>query len=125
MNDERHDPLGSDVEVDHAADARWQVRMLIGLIVSGDLDEHLPEIARAVNQRQHERKNAQEREAFATFQVGDRVRVNHSIRPSYMHGMKGTVVGFAHKNVRVLLDTPVGRFTDGEATVPPLGLDPL
>ncbi|GAA2216321.1 hypothetical protein GCM10009850_117900 [Nonomuraea monospora] len=111
--------------MDHAADARWQIRTLIGLIVSGDLDEHLPEIARAVNQRQHERKNAQEREVFAAFQVGDRVRVNHSRRPSYMHGVTGTVMGFAHKNVRVLLDTPVGRFTDGEVTVPPLGLDPL
>ncbi|GAA3543158.1 hypothetical protein GCM10022419_024160 [Nonomuraea rosea] len=33
--------------------------------------------------------------------------------------MTGTVVGFA-TNVRVLLHTPVGRFTDCEATVPPL-----
>ncbi|MFE3450817.1 hypothetical protein ACFXJ8_17985 [Nonomuraea sp. NPDC059194] len=125
MNDERHDLPGRDVELDHAADVRWQIRTLIGLIVSGDLDEHLPEIARAVNQRQHERHNARERQVFATFQIGDRVRVNHSIRPSYLHGVTGTVVGFAHKNVRVLLDTPAGRFTDGEVTVPPLGLDSL
>jgi hypothetical protein len=57
--------------------------------------------------------------------VGDRVRINHSAKPNYLHGQTGTVTGWAGQNVVVQLDQPVGRFTTGELRCPPLVLEPL
>jgi hypothetical protein len=51
---------------------------------------------------------------LASLRVGDRVRINHSAKPNYLHGRAGTVTGWAGQNVVVQLDQPVGRFATGE-----------
>lgn len=102
-----------------------QIQMLIGLIATGSLDEHLPLIQAAIAERHRHRQRAQSNQAAARIDIGDRVRLNHDIRPLYLHGATGTVTGWAGQRVIVQLDEPTGRFTHGQIRCPPLGLDPL
>jgi len=99
--------------------------MLIGLIATGGLDEHLPTIQAAIGERHRQRQRAQANKAAAQIAIGDRVRLNHDIRPLYLHGATGTVIGWAGQRVVVQLDEPTGRFTNGQIRCPPLGLEPL
>ena len=102
-----------------------QVNMLIGLIATGGLDEHLSAIQTAVGERYRQRQRAHSNQAAAQIDVGDRVKLGHDIRPLYLHGASGTVTGWAGQSVIVQLDEPVGRFTTGQIRCPPLGLHPL
>jgi len=101
-----------------------QIQMLIGLIATGGLDEHLPTIQTAIAERHRNLQRAQSHQAAAQIDIGDRVRLNHDIRPLYLHGATGTVTGWAGQRVVVQLDEPTGRFTHGQIRCPPLGLDP-
>ena len=56
---------------------------------------------------------------------GDRVRINHSARPAYLHGEPGTVIDWAGDKIVIRLDEPVGRFINGEVRCPPGVLEPL
>lgn len=102
-----------------------QIQMLIGLIATGGLDEHLPTIQAAIGERHHHRQRAQSNQAAARIAIGDRVRLGHDIRPLYLHGATGTVTGWAGQRVVVQLDASTGRFTTGQIRCPPLGLEPL
>ena len=102
-----------------------QIQLLIGLIATGGLDEHLPTIQAAIGERHHHRQRAQSNQAAAWIEIGDRVRLGHDIRPLYLHGATGTVTGWAGQRVVVQLDEPTGRFTTGQIRCPPLGLEPL
>lgn len=102
-----------------------QVQMLIGLIATGSLDEHLPTIQAAIGERHRNLHRAQSHQAAARIGIGDRVRLNHDIRPLYLHGATGTVIGWAGQRAVVQLDQPTGRFTHGQIRCPPLGLEPL
>ena len=62
---------------------------------------------------------------MATLRRGDRVWINHSARPLYLHGEPATVIGLADDTVVVRLDRPVGRFTNGNVRCPPGVLEPL
>lgn len=99
--------------------------MLIGLIATGGLDEHLPSIQAAIGERHRQRHRTQCHQAAARIDVGDRVRLNHDIRPLYLHGATGTVIGWAAQRAVVQLDHPTGRLTNGQIRCPPLGLEPL
>lgn len=99
--------------------------MLAGLITTGGLDEHLPAIQAAIAQRHRLRQRAHANQAAARIDVGDRVRLNHDIRPLYLHGATGTVIGWAGQRAVVHLDEPTGRFTNGQIRCPPLGLELL
>jgi hypothetical protein len=99
--------------------------MLIGLIATGGRDEHLPTIQTAISERHRNLQRAQSHQAAARIDIGDRVRLNHDIRPLYLHGATGTVTGWAGQRVVVQLDEPTGRFTHGQIRCPPLGLEPL
>jgi hypothetical protein len=99
--------------------------MLIGLISTGGLDEHLPVIQAAIGERHRHRHRAQSNQAAARIDIGDRVRLNHDIRPLYLHGATGTVIGWAGQRAIVQLDEPTGRFTNGQIRCPPLGLESL
>ncbi|NMR32518.1 hypothetical protein [Crystallibacter degradans] len=113
------DPAGSP-----GANA-YEIRMLIGLIATGGLDEHLPAIQAAIGERHRHRQRAKSNQAAAQIEIGDRVRLGHDIRPLYLHGATGTVTGWAGQSAVIQLDEPTGRFTTGQIRCPPLGLQPL
>ena len=78
-----------------------------------------------INERAQLLATARSMRTLASLRVGDRVRINHSAKPNYLHGQAGTVSGWAGQNVIVQLDQPVGRFVTGELRCPPLILEPL
>jgi ribosomal protein L21E len=94
---------------------------VVEAIARGELDEELA----VLNQRVRLLATARSMTTLASLRVGDRVRINHSAKPNYLHGRAGTVSGWAGQNVVVQLDQPVGRFTTGELRCPPLVLEPL
>ena len=109
----------------HAPIRTEQVQALVGIIATGGLDEHLPALSTAIHERHRHLVRAEANQAAARIAIGDRVRLNHSIRPLYLHGATGTVVDWAGQRAVVRLDEPTGRFTTGEVRCPPLGLDRL
>ncbi|MBG0739591.1 hypothetical protein IV500_09360 [Paeniglutamicibacter antarcticus] len=101
------------------------IRYLIGAVVDGVLDDHLATFSVAIAQRHQQLVRIESNRAAARIKLGDRVRVNHSIRPLYLRGATGTVVNWVGQRAVVQLDRPAGRFNTGEIRCPPLGLDHL
>jgi hypothetical protein len=97
---------------------------LIERITAGDLDSILPLIAPVIGQRLRLLEAAQTHSALARFDAGVRVRINHTVKPSYLHEACGTVTGRVGQQVVVRLDEPIGRF-GGEIRCPPQALDLL
>lgn len=100
-----------------------QAALLLGLISSGALDDHLALLTRVIGQRQRHLLDAASVRALAALDVGDRVRVNRHVRPLYLQGSTGTVMGWSGRSVIVSLDEPSGRFA--EVRCHPIGLDRL
>ncbi|MGH8824399.1 MAG: hypothetical protein ACRDVN_07985 [Jiangellaceae bacterium] len=100
-----------------------QATLLVGLISSGTLDDHLALLTRVIGQRQRHLLDAASVRALATLDVGDRVRVNRHVRPLYLQGSTGTVTGWSGRSAIVSLDEPNGRFA--EVRCHPMGLDRL
>jgi len=92
------------------ADAQ-QIQMLIGLIAAGALDEHLPAISNAIDKRRRQRQRVQSNQPTSQTDIGDRVKLNHVIRPLYPARCDGTTIGWAGQRVIVQLDEPADRFT--------------
>lgn len=107
------------------SDQRGQIELLIGLIATGALDEHLGTLQAAISQRHRDRQRAAANQAAARLQVGDRVMLTHDVRPLYLHGATGTVTGWASQNAIIQLGNPTGRFTTGQLRCPPLALHRL
>jgi hypothetical protein len=101
------------------------VQAVVEAIARGELDEELGVLGAVINERVRLLATARSMRTLASLRVGDRVRINHSAKPNYLHGRAGTVSGWAGQNVVVQLDRPVGRFTSGELRCPPLVLEPL
>jgi hypothetical protein len=101
------------------------VQAVVEAIARGELDEELGVLGAVINQRVRLLATARSMRTLASLRVGDRVRINHSAKPNYLHGRAGTVTGWAGQNVVVQLDQPAGRFTSGELRCPPLILEPL
>jgi len=101
------------------------VQAVVEAIARGELDEELGVLGAVINERVRLLATARSMTTLASLRVGDRVRINHSAKPNYLHGQAGTVTGWAGQNVVVQLDQPVGRFTSGELRCPPLILEPL
>ena len=97
----------------------------IDAVADGEFDRHIDALAEAVSRRVVLLRAAREAILMATLRKGDRVRINHSARPQYLHGQPGTVIDWAGDNVVVRLDQPVGRFVNGEVRCPPGVLEPL
>ncbi|UNX55165.1 hypothetical protein MF406_02445 [Georgenia sp. TF02-10] len=102
-----------------------QIQLLVGLIATGALDDHLGTLQAAISQRHRDCQRTASNQAAARLQIGDRVMLNHDVRPLYLHGATGTVTGWASHNVIVQLDNPTGRFTTGQLRCPPLALQRL
>ena len=91
-------------------------------IASGELDLHLPAIARAI-----------ERAGICCTPWSDRrrspsswpvvVRINHNARPRYLQGLCATIVDVDAVTATISLERPGGRFTTGRLRCPPLALD--
>ncbi len=101
------------------------VQAVVEAIARGELDDELAVLGAVINERVRLLATARSMTTLASLRVGDRVRINHSAKPNYLHGRAGTVSGWAGQNVVVQLDQPVGRFTTGELRCPPLVLEPL
>jgi hypothetical protein len=101
------------------------VQAVVEAIAHGQLDDELAVLGAVINERTRLLATARSVTTLASLRVGDRVRINHSAKPRYLHGQSGTVTGWAGQNVVVQLDQPLGRFTTGELRCPPLTLEPL
>ncbi|HTE69234.1 MAG TPA: hypothetical protein VK942_10820 [Actinomycetes bacterium] len=101
------------------------VQAVVEAIARGELDNELGVLGAVINERVRLLATARSMTTLASLRVGDRVHINHSAKPNYLHGRAGTVTGWAGQNVVVQLDQPVGRFTSGELRCPPLILEPL
>jgi hypothetical protein len=101
------------------------VQAVVEAIARGELDEELGVLGAVINERVRLLATARSMTTLASLRVGDRMRINHSAKPNYLHGRAGTVSGWAGQNVIVQLDQPVGRFVTGELRCPPLVLEPL
>jgi hypothetical protein len=101
------------------------VQVVVEAIARGELDEELGVLGAVINERVRLLATARSMRTLASLRVGDRVRINHSAKPNYLHGRAGTVSGWSGQNVIVQLDRPVGRFVTGELRCPPLVLAPL
>jgi hypothetical protein len=101
------------------------VQAVVEAIARGELDDELAVLGAVINERVRLLATARSMRTLASLRVGDRVRINHSAKPNYLHGRAATVSGWAGQNVVVQLDQPVGRFTTGELRCPPLVLEPL
>jgi hypothetical protein len=101
------------------------VQVVVEAIARGELGDELAVLGAVINERIRLLATARSMTTLASLRVGDRVRINHSAKPNYLHGRAGTVSGWAGQNVVVQLDQPVGRFTTGELRCPPLVLEPL
>lgn len=55
---------------------------------------------------------------FAELKSGDRVRFVSTVRPTYLRGAQGTVVGKKVSKLIIKLDRPMGRF-HSDIRVPP------
>jgi hypothetical protein len=97
--------------------------LLLEAIAAGELDLHLPAIARAIDARLHLLHTMLSIDALAELVVGDRVRINHRARPQYLHGLHGTIVDVDAQAATISLDRPTGRFVSGKLRCPPLALD--
>jgi hypothetical protein len=101
------------------------VQAVVEAIARGELDQELGVLGAVINQRVRLLATARSMRTLASLRVGDRVQINHSAKPNYLHGRAATVTGWAGQNVVVQLDQSVGRFTSGELRCPPLILEPL
>lgn len=100
-------------------------RSLLDTIANGDLDDHLSAIADAVDARRHLIDTVRSATILAQLRVGDDVRINHTISPQYLRGLRGTVTELDDQRATVCLHRPVGRFHSGEIRCPPLTLEKL
>jgi hypothetical protein len=100
-------------------------RSLLESVASGELDLHLPAIARAIDARLHLLHTMESLDALAELVVGDHVRINHQARPRYLQGLHATVVDVDVQTATISLQRPIGRFTSGTVRCPPLVLDRL
>jgi hypothetical protein len=98
-------------------------RWLLQSIASGELDVHLPAIARAIDARRHLLHTMDSIDALAELVVGDVVRINQHARPRYLQGLRATIIDVDAMTATISLERPIGRFTTGRLRCPPLALD--
>ncbi len=75
------------------------VQAVVEAIARGELDQELGVLGAVINERARLLAAARSMRTLASLRVGDRVRINHSAKPNYLHGQAGTVSGWAGQNV--------------------------
>ncbi|MCA1698178.1 MAG: hypothetical protein LC790_04435, partial [Actinobacteria bacterium] len=86
-------------------------RLLLDAIADGELDHHLAALANAINARRHLLHTVKAATALAQLSAGDEVRINHTVTPKYLHGIRGRVIDLDDDSATICLHRPVGRFT--------------
>jgi hypothetical protein len=69
------------------------VQAVVEAIARGELGDELAVLGAVINQRVRLLATARSMRTLASLRVGDRVRINHSAKPNYLHGQVGTVSG--------------------------------
>lgn len=100
-------------------------RSLLAAIAGGELDDHLTALADAVHARHQLLHTVKAATALAALCIGDEVRINETVTPKYLHGIRGQVLELHEDSATVCLHRPVGRFKSGPLRCPPLALDRL
>src|SRR5829696_7186448 len=77
------------------------VQAVVEAFARGDRDDELAVLGAALNERVQLLATARSMTTLASLRVGDRVRINDSAKPHYLHGRAGTVSGWAGQNVVV------------------------
>lgn len=75
-------------------------------IVAGKLDDCLNILAEAIAFRR-ERLNAKK---MNSFNIGDKVKFNNSVKPKYLRGIQATITNVRRKRIEIKLDYSIGRF---------------
>ncbi|MDA8315851.1 MAG: hypothetical protein M0010_11875 [Actinomycetota bacterium] len=111
----RHGATGSDLDV----------APLLVALRAGALDAHLPEIARIVNDRLAAIEAIEELIAASKLHVGDKVRLGHNLKPSYLHGRPATILEKDGDKWIVRLDEPItGKFANADLRLSARQLEP-
>ena len=114
------------VSVQSAAPGRvFTVDELTAAIAGGELDRDLLVLEDAIGRRLDTLTARSTATALLGLSPGDRVEINDTARPMYLHGARGTVAGLAGQHVVVTLDRPLGRFQSGQLRCHALSLDRL
>ncbi|MDQ3678235.1 MAG: hypothetical protein M3401_15800 [Actinomycetota bacterium] len=100
-------------------------RLLLDQIADGELDHSLHALADAIHARLHLLHTVHAANALAQLCVGDEVRINHTVKPRYLHGVRGRIIDIDDRDVTVCLHRPIGRFTSGHVRCSALALDRL
>lgn len=100
-------------------------RLLLDAIADGELDHSLHALADAVHARLHLLHTVQAANTLAQLCIGDEVRINHTVKPRYLHGVRGRIIDIDDRDVTVCLHRPIGRFTSGHVRCSALALDRL
>lgn len=100
-------------------------RLLLDAIADGELDHSLNALADAIHARLHLLHTVQAANALAQLCIGDEVRINHTVKPRYLHGVCGRVTDIQGHDITVSLHRPVGRFTSGHIRCSALALERL
>jgi len=108
-----------------APSRRYTVDELATAIADGELASELLMLQDAITQRLDTITTRSTATALLELSPGDRVEINHTARPKYLHGARGTVAGLAGQHVIVSLDRPIGRFQSAQLRCHPLSLDRL
>jgi hypothetical protein len=125
-----HQPRAAALEPPRAGDshdgsAAGADGSLLAAVAAGNLDPHLPALARAIDARLHLLHTIESIDALAGLVVGDQVRINHHARPRYLEGLHATIVDLDDQVATISLSRPIGRFASGKIRCPPLVLDRL
>src|ERR1019366_2775037 len=67
-------------------------RMLLEQIAQGALDPHLEALAQAIDARLHLLHTVATQTALAQLCIGDEVKINNTIRPHYLRGLRGKII---------------------------------
>ena len=110
---------------DHSPPPPPHIDALVAAIRDGRLDDDLPALVDAINERRHRSERDLTRRALQHLTVGTRVRLDAHVRPKYLQGATGTIHQIDATTVVVSLDTPAGRFTDGHINCSPRVLHPI
>ncbi|MGH9047645.1 MAG: hypothetical protein ACRDVW_10085 [Acidimicrobiales bacterium] len=98
---------------------------ILAAIEAGQLDDQLPALGEAINDRNRRIAADRTRRALEQLAVGQRVRLDGHISPRYLQGRTGTIHRIDRSTVTVCLDTPVGRFTEGHISCSPRVVHPV
>lgn len=80
---------------------------IIEQIESGAGDAELEQISKAVRSRRREIQRAEGQKMIEKLDVGDRVELAGKLKPRYLRGERGVVVGFTGS--RIVVDLDVGQ----------------